>query len=248
MGESRGQALGERSGMMHAAPSRFAEALVAVVLPPACREEVLGDLHERYRSPWQYASDALLTAPLVVWSRIRRTADAQVLLIQAFALYLSFLGAAEWTDAALLHEQWGMVKLAIPAAMFLLGSVLEDAYACPGRRSLLALVRGPLVGLGMALLSQGVVRAGSSDLLIPGRVLISGCGMSLLLASAVRMLFAPFAGSLKGAAGPALWLKRAAGTDGSLEVWVRILQGVVAVLGCLIIGYLAFCLRSWKRG
>ena len=41
---------------MRLRPSKTAEAIVALFLPPACREEVLGDLHERYRSsastPW----------------------------------------------------------------------------------------------------------------------------------------------------------------------------------------------------
>ena len=75
---------------MNPGPSKAAEAIVAVFLPPACREEVLGDLHERYRSPRQYGLEALRTVPLVILSRIRRTADPQVILMQAFALYVSF--------------------------------------------------------------------------------------------------------------------------------------------------------------
>ena len=94
-----GQALGERGGLMRSGPSKAAEAIVALLLPPACREEVLGDLHERYRSRLQYFTDALSTVPLVILSRIRRTADPQVLLIQAFALYASFLTAAWFKDA-----------------------------------------------------------------------------------------------------------------------------------------------------
>jgi hypothetical protein len=84
---------------MNSGLSKTAEAIVAGFVPPASREEVLGDLHERYRSPRQYGVDALCTVPLVILSRIRRTADPQMLLIQAFALYVSFLGAA-YLDAA----------------------------------------------------------------------------------------------------------------------------------------------------
>src|SRR5580704_2914287 len=138
---------------MNHCPSKAAEAIVAVLLPPACREEVLGDLHERYRSPRQYGLDALRTIPMVVLSRIRRTADPQVLLLQAFALYASFLGAA-W-----MKGRGGPLRLAIPAGIALLGMMLEDAYSKPGGRSPLRLVRGPLVGLGLALLSQVVFRA-----------------------------------------------------------------------------------------
>ncbi len=114
---------------MHSGPSKAAEAIVAVLLPPACREEVLGDLHERYASPRQYGSDALRIIPLIVIARIRRTADPQLLLIQAFALYASFLAAAWLQDGTFLSERWGLARLAIPATMALLGFISEDAYA-----------------------------------------------------------------------------------------------------------------------
>src|SRR6516225_7621174 len=103
-----GQALGERGGLMRSGPSKVAEAIVTLLLLPACREEVLGDLHERYRSPLQYGVEALCTVPLVILSRIRRTSDPRVLLIQAFALYASFLTAAWFKDAGLLQAQWGL--------------------------------------------------------------------------------------------------------------------------------------------
>jgi hypothetical protein len=74
---------------MSSGPSRTAEGIIAAIVPPACREEVVGDLHERYRSQGRYALDALRTVPLVIVSRIRRTADPQILVIQAFVLYLS---------------------------------------------------------------------------------------------------------------------------------------------------------------
>ena len=126
-----GKAVGERGGLMYSGPSKTAEAIVAVFVPPACREEVLGDLHERYSSSGQYGLDALRTIPLVIISRIRFIADPQVLLMQAFALYASFLGAAWLKNGAFLSEQWGLLRLAIPAGMAMLGLILEDAYAKP---------------------------------------------------------------------------------------------------------------------
>ena len=174
-----GEAVGERDGLMNPGLSKAAEAIIAVLLPPACREEVLGDLYERYRSPLQYSLDALRTIPLVVLSRIRRTADPQVLLLQAFALYASFLGAA-WMKGG-----GGPLRLAVPAGIALLGMMLEEAYSKPGSRSLLRLVRGPVVGLGLALLSQALFRA------VPRWTMLYGCAMSLLLCSAIRMLFPP---------------------------------------------------------
>jgi hypothetical protein len=93
---------------MGSGPSKTAEAIVGTLIPPVCREEVLGDLHERYISPRKYVLEALRTIPLVIVSRIRRTADPQVLLMQAFAWYVSFLGAAWLRDRAFLNEPWDL--------------------------------------------------------------------------------------------------------------------------------------------
>ncbi len=57
---------------MKSGPTRTAERMVSALLPPSRRQEVLGDLHERYRSPSQYALDALKTVPFVLLSQLRR--------------------------------------------------------------------------------------------------------------------------------------------------------------------------------
>src|SRR4029077_9535291 len=98
----------------------------AVLIPCACREEVLGDLQERSTSSAQYCSDAIRTVPLVILSRIRRTANPQLLLMHAFILYLSFYAVAWFKSPALLYEPWGLWRLAIPGAVTLLALVLED--------------------------------------------------------------------------------------------------------------------------
>ena len=60
-------------------PPRWMEAAVSSLLPPACREPVLGDLQERYfelgaRSRWLgYVGDAVTTVPRVLQSQMRRT-------------------------------------------------------------------------------------------------------------------------------------------------------------------------------
>jgi hypothetical protein len=216
---------------MRSVPSKAVEAVVALLLPPACREEVLGDLHERYGSPRQYGVDVLRTLPLVLVSRIRRTADPQVLLMQAFGLYLSFLGAAWFKDGALLREQWGLVRLAIPAAMALLGVMLADAYAKPGALSALKRVQGPVLGLGLAFLSQGALSASSPDLAVPSWIMFYGGAMSLLLACAVRMLFPPVTNQLQGVSAPAYWLKRTSEPVGNPHVVIY-----VAILATVILG------------
>jgi hypothetical protein len=72
---------------MPARPPRAIQAIAAIFIPCACREEVLGDFEERCTSPMQYCRDAIVTVPLVILSRIRRTANPQLLLMHAFVLY-----------------------------------------------------------------------------------------------------------------------------------------------------------------
>ena len=73
-------------------PSTLIEGVVRLLTPPACREYVLGDLCERYRSPGQYLSDAVRTLPFVIVSRIRRTSSAPLLAFQAVSVFATFAG------------------------------------------------------------------------------------------------------------------------------------------------------------
>ncbi|MGH7490250.1 MAG: hypothetical protein ACREMY_32280, partial [bacterium] len=116
-------------------PPKMLETIVGWLIPPACREEVLGDLHERYTAPRQYFIDALGALPMIVVSRIRRTAYSDMLLMEAFALYLCFLAAAWYASSTTLAAPAGLFRLAIPAAVALLALATADAYADPARRS-----------------------------------------------------------------------------------------------------------------
>jgi hypothetical protein len=53
-------------------PSALVEAVVAACLPASRREEILGDLHERFQSPRQYWRDALGAIVCVGVSRVTR--------------------------------------------------------------------------------------------------------------------------------------------------------------------------------
>jgi hypothetical protein len=189
-------------------PPRTLEALAGLLIPPACREVVLGDLHERYAGLPHYLADVLSTVPLVILSRIRRTTDFQVLLMEAFVLFLSFWGAAKFGDSAFLNDRLGLLRVAIPAATALLGLMLEDAYARPGRRWPMKALRAPIFGLGMALLAQATLAAGDPELTLPRFILWCGAATSLLLTCAIRMLFPPLADRPQGASGPAFWLRQ----------------------------------------
>jgi hypothetical protein len=174
------------------------EGIAAILIPPACREEVLGDLRERNAAQRHYVVDAFRTVPLVITSRIRRIADAHLLLMHAFVLYLSFYCAAWFKAPTLLDEPWALVRLAMPGAVTLLALVLEDAYAKPGHRSLLRLVRGPLLGLAWTLLFQAALSTGHSTFRLPFWIVLYGGAMGLLLTSALRMLFSPPSTSRQG--------------------------------------------------
>jgi hypothetical protein len=80
-----GETLAEGNRLMKSAPLNWIEAPIGLLIPPACREEVLGDLYQRYAGPRQYLLDALRAVPLVIASRVRRTTDPAVLLIEALA-------------------------------------------------------------------------------------------------------------------------------------------------------------------
>lgn len=179
---------------MSSGPSKLAEAVVAMVVPPGCREEVLGDLHERFTSPWQYSVDAVLTVPLVILSRMRRIADPQILVIQAFGLYMSFLGATWLGEGAVPRAPWLLLRIAIPAALAMLGMILDDTYASRVGRSWLNVARGPVFGLLLALACEALLWIANPDLALAPRITFYGCALSLLLSCVVRMMFPPVTG------------------------------------------------------
>jgi hypothetical protein len=72
-------------------PSKFAEAIVSFFLPPARRDEVLGDLHERYRSPLQYAWEAALVVVCVMFSEFSKGGDKTMNVKTVAAIVLAFI-------------------------------------------------------------------------------------------------------------------------------------------------------------
>ena len=179
---------------MRPAPPRVLEAVVGLLIPPACREHVLGDLPERYTSAWLYIKDVLDAIPRVIASRVRRTTDPQVLLMEAFALYVSFLAVAWRLDGLpFLYEQHGFVRLGVPAAAAVVALVLGDAYSAARRSTLMPLLESAL-SVGGGFLSQALLAVAGRELLVPRWTMISGAAMSLLLLSTLRALFPPDAG------------------------------------------------------
>ena len=112
---------------METGPPDLVEAIVRLLVPPASREHVLGDLRERYISPLQYIGEAMRVVPLVVVSRVRRTTDWLLVAVQAYTLLLVFRPQRfSYTTAEL--------RLVLPIGAALLALALRDAYASPRRR------------------------------------------------------------------------------------------------------------------
>ncbi|MGP0071990.1 MAG: hypothetical protein ACLPWF_08650 [Bryobacteraceae bacterium] len=178
--------------------SNWSEAIIGILIPPACREEVLGDLHERNASPARYLMDAVRTVPLVILSRIRRTANPELLAMYAIALYLCFFAVAWYDVRPLLYERWGLWRLAIPCAVGLLALVLEDAYANSGRTSGLWWLRGPMFAVAAAFVSQAALWAAGSSLVLPFVIVFRGGAVGFVLTFTVRLLFQPPSKSRRG--------------------------------------------------
>lgn len=168
---------------MRAGPPKIIESLVTLLLPPASREHVLGDLQERYTSTRGYLADALSAVPGAVAGRILRTTDWQVLAMEAGALYISLLLAA-WTalGAAYLHQHSAFVRLLLPVGVAVLLLVLRDAYSCSPRRS-------PALEAGFGV--GGALAVSHGNVALPASILFSGGALGVVLISSLRMWFPP---------------------------------------------------------
>lgn len=107
-------------------PPQSLENFVARLIPPACREEVLGDLCESYRSPLQYALLAARTIPFVILSRARRSSNPLLVLTRALLIYGGF--AIDAWHSQQLARPGACLRLAAPAALALLWVLLCEAF------------------------------------------------------------------------------------------------------------------------
>lgn len=137
---------------VEARPPIVIEQVVRPLVPPAAREEVLGDLSERYRSPIAYIADALATVPFVIASQIRRSSSLPVLGLQAFILFACLGGfAAAQGDPPM----W--LRAGIPAAAASLGLVLRDAYRTTDRPDIGRAIVDGLTAAACVALTHGAI-------------------------------------------------------------------------------------------
>jgi hypothetical protein len=113
---------------MESRPPKIVERLASILIPPACREQVLGDLAECFTSSPRYIRAVLSIVPYLIASRIRRTWNPQLTLLEAFAAFVCYTGAAFLLPVdRSFTTQWIGLATAITVA----GLLLADAYRPP---------------------------------------------------------------------------------------------------------------------
>jgi hypothetical protein len=187
---------------MESGPPKIAETLVYWLLPPACREEILGDMRERNQSPAQYLIEAVSTVPSVIYSRILRTTDAVLALMEAISVYTAFVMSAWWLNRELLFREYGYARLAVPPVIFMATIILADAYSDPKKRWSLKPLFGPTLGFALAYVIELSPRGG-----LPVPVLSWGGAFSVLILSTMRLQFPPVTERPQAAKIPAFWQK-----------------------------------------
>jgi len=191
-------------------PPRILEAFFALWIPPACREEVLGDFCERYSGPARYILLAIRTIPLVILSRLRRVTEAPVLFMQALLVYGCYLAAAFYRDSAFLYSPYGLLRTALPLVPFLLISVFFDVYSGPAKSPSRMAGRVAFAAVA-AFLAMARFACGNNSVCLartlPYWMDLLGSAAALLLVTAVLVLFRSNP-DIARAAGPAHWLKQ----------------------------------------
>ena len=159
-------------------PPALAEAVVRALVPPASREHVLGDLHERYTSPRHYVLDALSTLPFVVASRIRRTTHPI-----GFVFAVAFLWFAVFYGP--FQKSW--ITALIPSLAGAVVLALRDAYrTLTPRWAREAFIDVTAFALSVAL-SQAVVALAAPQFLLAVPALVMGVPIGCVVLFLVRL-------------------------------------------------------------
>ncbi len=178
--------MGPSPSQVEPGPPEIVEMVLAILLPPPCRESVLGDLHERFVSRRQYICNAVVTVPLVILSQVRRVTDAGLLFLQAMALYLSFSISARFCNGGtFLNAPNVYLRVAFPVLAALVGLVLADVYLRPDKRTL----KGPAVAF-CAIWLHFAVTAATADWAVPGQIVLFASSAGIGTTVGLRALFA----------------------------------------------------------
>jgi len=182
---------------MEARPPALVETIVGLLIPAACREHVLGDLNERCTTLSGYLLDAVTVIPHVVASRVRRSFDGALLLIEYIGL--STIAQSAYRTHAL---PYATPRPEIPLAVVLAMLVLCDAYIptdpAPGGRgavahfdalfasSLVRAIRHVLIAIACGWVAEWAIRVWMPAAAIPTSVMLEMSGATFLMVGAVR--------------------------------------------------------------
>lgn len=202
--------------------------IIQWLIPPACREEVSGDFREEGANP----GTMLHAIICIVFSRIRRTTDPVVLLMEALALYTAFAVIAQYQDRALLIDPTGLLRLAIPPAAVLLTVMIADAYSDPKKRW----IYKPLI----ALIPAGALGLTAGLFALPQTMALLGTGFGALLMLPIRWTFPPITERPQATAGPAFWQKLELAPIGAVARYVAAM--VICALLTLVI-WMVYAIR-----
>jgi hypothetical protein len=162
---------------VEAGPPAVAEGVVRLLMPPASREHVVGDLAERYVSPGRYFVDVLQTLPFVLASRIRRTTNVGLL---AFLLFYMWFAAFHGNK----HSSFLIAAIPTLAAAF--GFKLRDVYRGVDVRSMRAAAVDMVVAAVCVLATQAALALFAPALLLPRDVLYGSFPISFAVLFFVR--------------------------------------------------------------
>lgn len=175
---------------MIAHPPECVEDMVGCFLPPACRQEVLGDLCECYENVFQYALSAASVIPRVVLSQIRRNTSTRIFLVTTCGIYYSVAaGAVNFSQGDTAQTLFRIAIPIIPAILILL---VRNGFAALEDRRQRAITFDIVIALGVAALTQLVLLAAfRSDLTLRGWWPSDGTLLAWLFVIVLRAFFPP---------------------------------------------------------
>ena len=171
---------------MEALPPELISRAVGILIPSCVREEVTGDLCERYKSPMQYTKEVVAMLPHLIASQIRRNTNVPMFGVQAFLLFFCFGGSVAAGDVAAIDvPRW--LRAAVPTLVALGALLLRDAYRENAQRSAWKATLDVLTVIVCVLASQaalvalsGAERLSADWVLSPRRAFVAGAGLPML--------------------------------------------------------------------
>lgn len=178
--------MGRDSQKVEASPPEIVERTVHLLIPPAVREEVAGDLCERYRSQRQYIMEVTSMLPHIIASQIRRNTNVPLLGVQALLLFFCFGGFVTSADAAALDvPRW--LRAALPTLIALSALLLRDAYRENAEHPAWRAAFDVLIVFLSVVVSQILLAAlniaeilNENWILSPRRAIVAGAGLPML--------------------------------------------------------------------